>query len=713
MGQSVFINFDTENLRSARCRAIDDLRNQKFTQFVVGDSIELDLYLTGTGGELDIQDYSEIRVGMGNLDDRPESGSYVVAGSETLAYNHSASDLQTAVASATAANITTELTGFVFKVQFNAVGAQTIPTIDNTLLQPRSTISVTRLIAGDATTKEVWLWRLFRDPLSFTNTFTNIANKGVRGNLSLATAGLYELIAQSSSVKTFFEVELTSSTGNVRTVLQAEVALNGEVIGRSFSGSVPSGGSMPAEATAFLQSFPDPDIVGDLSVGGLDLSTGAAAGYVLTSDATGTASWQSGAVASDKGFFNTPALLAAAYPTGQNGWYAVVATTDTFWIWDSDTTSWVDSSSGALGTVTSIGITDGTGITASGTPVTSSGSITVGLDTATQTTLADVANKSFNTVTSIGGGTAYIGGDQTGNDRGADSLDIQSSRDGIAQIAKGGQSIVVGSDSLVTSDKSYSFGRSNEVKASNSLALGENVKISDTASASIVTGRICDVDGTQSVVYGSSISVASDSGNNVAVGKTIVIDSDADSSVSMGTDINMQGSQSAALGYNLDILKDNSCAIGRNVRVNAVGVSELGGWSSDGDRDCVVRCADGGVVSSSLSNVAFSPLDGGTTAGDELATQIPREMVSIRRNGDEVLADVNIAGVVKTVSFGDATRIGTSNVQASRTSIGSAIQNNRSDTVTLNSMRQMTQAAYTILVNAGEVDANTVYIIVG
>ena len=422
MGQSVYINFDTENLRSARCRGIGDLRNQKFTQFVVGDSIELDLYLTGTGGELDIQDYSEIRVGMGNLDDRPESGSYQVAGSETLAYNHSASDLQTAVASVASSNVTTELTGFVFKIQFDAVGAQNIPSLDITLLQPRSTVSVTRLVTGDATTKEVWLWRLFRDPLAFTNTFTNIANKGVRGTLSLATAGLYELIAQSGSVKTFFEVELTSSAGNVRTILQAQVDLNGEVIGHSFSGSVPSGGSMPAEATAFLQSFPNPDIVGDLTVdgdvdlnsglqvygdvtfeegvdfekgaefkGGVGISTGAAAGYVLTSDATGSASWQANAAANNKGFFATLSALTTAYPTGQNGWYAIVGTTDTFWVWDTDTTAWKDTDSNSLGTVTSVGITDGAGITSSGSPVTSSGNITVGLDATTQTTLANLA----------------------------------------------------------------------------------------------------------------------------------------------------------------------------------------------------------------------------------------------------------------------------------------------------------------------------------
>lgn len=716
MGQSVYINFDTENLRSARCRGVADLRPQKFTQFVVGDSVDLDLYLTGTEGALNIQDYSEIRLGIGNLDGRPESGSYEVDGSQTLAYNHTASDLQTAVASITAANNTTQLANFVFKVQFNSAGAQTIPTIDQTLLQPRSTVAVTRLVTGDATTKEVWLWRLFRQPLAFTNTFTNITDtNGVRGTLSLATAGLYELIAESDSVKTFFEVELTSSEGNVRTVLQAQITLNGEVIGHSFSGTVPSGGAMPAEATAFLQSFPDPEIVGDLSVGGFDLSTGAADGYVLTSDANGSASWQIASSASDKGFFDTPSDLSSAYPTGQDGWYAIVASTDTFWVWDSDTTAWVDSDSVATGTVTSVSITDGTGITSSGSPVTSSGSITVGLDTATQTTLADVSNKSFNTVTSSAAGTAYVGGDQTGNDRGANSLDIQSKRSGDAKIAKGVESLVVGSESLVTGAKSSAIGRVNEVKSDNSHAIGEQISLKDTADSSSVIGRECDVDGQNSIVHGSGISVSADSDNTISVGKTIAVSSAASNSVSMGNDIAMQGGQSIAIGYKVDVTEDNSCAVGRNVKVNAQGVSEFGGWDSSGNRDAVIRCADAGVVSSSLSDVSYSPLDGGATEGDEIASTLPREMVSIRRDGDEVLADVNIAGIVKTVSFGDATRVGTGNIQANRTSIGGAIQNVRADTVTINSMRQMTQTAYNDLANAtpSEIDPNTVYIIVG
>ena len=44
-----------------------------------------------------------------------------------------------------------------------------------------------------------------------------------------------------------------------------------------------------------------------------------------------------------KGWFATPEALKAAYPTGENGWWAIVGTTDTIWTWDSDTSDWVDS----------------------------------------------------------------------------------------------------------------------------------------------------------------------------------------------------------------------------------------------------------------------------------------------------------------------------------------------------------------------------------
>lgn len=47
--------------------------------------------------------------------------------------------------------------------------------------------------------------------------------------------------------------------------------------------------------------------------------------------------------AHDKGYFANPAALQEAVPTGVDGDYAIVGTTDTIWTWDSDTQAWVDS----------------------------------------------------------------------------------------------------------------------------------------------------------------------------------------------------------------------------------------------------------------------------------------------------------------------------------------------------------------------------------
>lgn len=44
----------------------------------------------------------------------------------------------------------------------------------------------------------------------------------------------------------------------------------------------------------------------------------------------------------NKGWFVTPLALRTAYPTGQDGWHAIVGSTDTVWVWDTDTNDWVD-----------------------------------------------------------------------------------------------------------------------------------------------------------------------------------------------------------------------------------------------------------------------------------------------------------------------------------------------------------------------------------
>lgn len=47
--------------------------------------------------------------------------------------------------------------------------------------------------------------------------------------------------------------------------------------------------------------------------------------------------------AHDKGYFANPAALQEAVPTGVDGDYAIVGTTDTIWLWDTNTQAWVDS----------------------------------------------------------------------------------------------------------------------------------------------------------------------------------------------------------------------------------------------------------------------------------------------------------------------------------------------------------------------------------
>ena len=43
------------------------------------------------------------------------------------------------------------------------------------------------------------------------------------------------------------------------------------------------------------------------------------------------------------GYYETPEALRAAHPTGQAGNWAIVGSTDTIWIWDTDTNDWIDS----------------------------------------------------------------------------------------------------------------------------------------------------------------------------------------------------------------------------------------------------------------------------------------------------------------------------------------------------------------------------------
>jgi hypothetical protein len=560
MAQSLYINFNAEDLRSARVRGASDLRTQKFTQLVAGDSIQYDVYLTGPDGLLDIQDYAEVRLGLGNLDARPESGDYLVAGTDTLAYNHTASELKTVVDSTASLSTVTKLTDFVFKVQFDAVGAQTIPSLSFANLQPRSTVSVTRLITGDATTKETWLWRLYRDPIAFTSEFTDVAGSGVRGVLNLATAGVYDLLEQFNQIQTFLEVELTDTDGNVQTVLQTKIRLNGEVIGHNFSGSIPTSPTNSPEANAFLESFPDPTIVGNLTVGGFALPTGAADGYVLTSDASGSGTWAS---------------------AGGEAWGDITGTLSS----QTDLQSALDAKEVR---------TDANG--------------------------------------------AFSAGDLGGDGRGANAINVQASRSAVTQVASGADCIAIGSNSTASGYYGLSTAIGKGSTASGYYGLDTAIGTGTTASGS----------------YGTAIGNNSSSTNIGAIAIGYAAAASGTLSVSIGASCNASGTRASAIGYYSNASGDRSSVIGHSVKTTVDNTAEIGYWSGSTTRAGAIRVHGTGMVAQTIQNRATAYGDGGATKGSEADNTVIREGIALRRNGNEILVDLNIGGTVTTLSLGTA-----------------------------------------------------------
>ena len=241
MGLQIYGNIDAGSLLTGKVQSATNLVASGIKNLVAGDGLEVELFLTSQTGLVNIQDYS-VRLGIGDLNARPTGGTWDLGSETGLAYNISASNLQTAITNETAANTTTELSPFVFKTVFTANGLQTIPTIDSTSLTPNSTVSIVKLVTGDGSTQEQWLTRIFRNPIAFQDTWTNFTKTGVgngiSGALGLGTAEIYDQFSESvTSFSTTMEMEVTDTNGNVTTVFQIPVTIGGEVLGAGITAS--------------------------------------------------------------------------------------------------------------------------------------------------------------------------------------------------------------------------------------------------------------------------------------------------------------------------------------------------------------------------------------------------------------------------------------------------------------------------------------------
>lgn len=239
MGLQIFANIDATQLNTARVVSANDLRPKKFKPLAAGDGTVVDLFLTGDGGLQNIQDYPTVRLGIGTISARPESGSFLY-GSTTVTFSTNqttlATNIDTAITAENAACTVTSLGGYAFEVSFTANGAQTIQAIDADLLTPDSTVTIVELVAGTASSPAKWLVRLFANPIALVDTFSDISGNGIRGSLNLGTVGVYDLLDDNTSASTTIELELTDSDGNIQTIFQMPLTISGEVVGQGVTG---------------------------------------------------------------------------------------------------------------------------------------------------------------------------------------------------------------------------------------------------------------------------------------------------------------------------------------------------------------------------------------------------------------------------------------------------------------------------------------------
>jgi len=235
----IYINLDALDLKTAAVVSKDDLRSKPLKELVAGENQVINLYTTAKTGSPNIQDYSTVRVGIGNINAVPTSGSYTVTyGTKTefISFNELSSSIAAKFYNLTDAQIggVTTIAPQTYKIDFQYTGSVAVPSITgDTDLYPASTVTISELSVGSATTKASWLLKTNQDALALTSTFTNISPQGISGVLNTATTGIYEKLQSSKFFKTTLEVEVVDSASRLSTILQVPISVKGEVIGLS------------------------------------------------------------------------------------------------------------------------------------------------------------------------------------------------------------------------------------------------------------------------------------------------------------------------------------------------------------------------------------------------------------------------------------------------------------------------------------------------
>lgn len=234
---------------------------------------------------------------------------------------------------------------------------------------------------------------------------------------------------------------------------------------------------------------------------------------------------------------------------------------------------------------------------------------------------------------------AYIGGDQTGNARGDNALDVQSGRRFPDEVASGGEATTVGYGN--TASGVY-----------NSSAVGYINTASGYFGASAV-GSVNRALGNGASAFGYN-NTASGSASTSAFGYGNTASGGSGASA-FGYDNAASANSASAFGYQNTASGDYSSAFGCRVKTTVDNTFETGYWAGFSTRGSSIRAHPNGQIALTIEDSGTAPTDGGATAGSEADGTLPRSMYAIQKNGTSVTLYYNNGGTIQSLSLGTLT----------------------------------------------------------
>ena len=111
----------------------------------------------------------------------------------------------------------------------------------------------------------------------------------------------------------------------------------------------------------------------------------------------------------------------------------------------------------------------------------------------------------------------------------------------------------------------------------------------------------------------------------------------------------------SAFGRNVRVEGNNASVFGHFAKTTVANTIEAGYWSNSLTRGGAVRMHPNGQVAFTVADSATDPTDGGTTAGSEANTTLPRGMLAFQLNGTDLHIFYNNAGTIVSKNLGNLT----------------------------------------------------------